>query len=471
MRLAAAGAAACALAACETIAPERDDPAESRQPIPEPPAIRIPDGERAPVIGRQQPDLGTAPPELGVEPGRAEPPEITLTRPESADGGPPRQTVALLLPLSGDARDLGGAMRRAAHLALMDVADERFEVVVRDTRGTREGAKTAARRAVDAGANLILGPVFSDSVRAVKPVATAARVPVLAFSNNPRVAESGVYVMGHMPGPQVRRIVGFARGRGLESFGALVPENTYGEIVREALTRAARRGGADTRVRAFAPDAPDKSGPIKALGEYDKRREKLRERIAELKDGPGEPPEDELEALKRKDTLGPAPFDAVLVPLGGETLKTVAPMMAYHDIDPGKVRYLGISTWNDPSLGTEPSLNGGWFAAPSPQGWNRFRDRYKARYGADPRRLASLAYDATALAAVLARRAEPDARGGPRVYAQDKLTQPSGFAGVDGLFRLTDSGRVERRYAVMEMRRDELKVLDPAPDSFRAVTN
>src|SRR3546814_11702249 len=112
------------------------------------------------------------------------------------------------------------------------------------------------------------------------------------------------------------------------------------------------------------------------------------------------------------------------------------PLMAYYDVDNTKVRYLGSTQWNDPELGREPALTGGWFAAPSPDTRRPFEQRYSAMFGSPPPGLASLAYDAVSLAAVMAR-----PPGGP-AYDADAPTQPRGFAGVDATGRGTGWVRV-----------------------------
>ena len=81
--------------------------------------------------------------------------------------------------------------------------------------------------------------------------------------------------------------------------------------------------------------------------------------------------------------------------------------------------------------------------------------------GPKPIRIASLAYDTVALAAVLAR-----VPGGPR-FDQTTLTGAEGFAGVDGLFRLLPDGTTERGWGVMELTREGFGVVDPAPASFQ----
>ncbi len=402
--------------------------------------------------GGPPPDTAEPPPGDGgiVDFPRVEPGEpgaeggLELTPPTD---GPRKQKVGLLLPLSGPRAALGQSMLRAAELALFDVADESFQLIIRDTKGTPGGAETAARGAIDAGANLLLGPVFSSSVTAVKPLAAGSALSLVAFSNNREVAEPGAYIMGLLPGEQVRRVVSYAARQGLRRFAVLAPRNAYGQVVVQALQQTAAESGGSFAASAFyPPGAGDVSEEVK--------------RLARRYWG-GRLPEDADKADPPADA-----FDAIMVPAGGQELRQIAPTLPFFDIDPERVRFLGTVLWNDPSLGTEPTLVGGWFAAPPPGGWNDFARRYREAFGERPRRLASLAYDATALAAVLARQGESV---GPKVYAEDRLTQRNGFAGVDGVFRLNPDGTAQRLYTVMEMRRNELKVIDPAPDSFEAL--
>ena len=365
------------------------------------------------------------------QPREGAPETIELKQPE---GTRDRQTVGLLLPLSGDKAPLGETMLRAAELAMFDVATADFQLVVRDTKGTPRGAEAAARSAIDAGANLLLGPVFSSSVRDVKPVADGGQVPVLAFSNNPAVAEQGTYVMGLMPAQQVRRVVSYAVQQGRRNFAVLAPENAYGELVAGAMRRAVERYGGTVRHTAFYPP-----------GSQDVS--------------------DQVETLADKG-FGDMADAAVMLPAGGQQLQTLAPTLPFFDIDPDDVQFLGTALWNDPSLGTEPALVGGWFAAPPPNARKRFRERYRDTFANEPGELASLAYDATALASLLARRNAKAGKPAASAFTAEKLTQRNGFAGVDGVFRLNADGTVQRLYAVLEMRRNELKIIDPAPGQF-----
>jgi ABC-type branched-subunit amino acid transport system substrate-binding protein len=159
--------------------------------------------------------------------------------------------VAILLPLSGQHAALGQAMLNAAQLALFHFADKSFELLPHDTRGTPQGAADAASLAIGDGAALILGPLFSSSVDAVKPAAEAAGLSVISFSNDQRVSGGNVFTMGFRPEEQVSQVVRYAFGKGLRRFALLAPDNSYGQTVVEALGNTVSQLGAEIADTAF----------------------------------------------------------------------------------------------------------------------------------------------------------------------------------------------------------------------------
>ncbi len=377
----------------------------------------------------------------------------------------PTIRVGLILPLSGPAADVGQALLEAAQLGLFELDPGYIELVLEDTQGTAPGAVQAAQSVMDRGAQIIIGPLFSASVRAVQPVAAQRGVNLLAFSTDWGAAGGNVYIMGFLPFRQIARIVEHARGQGLTRFGVLAPESAYGEAVITAFQQEmARTGGQITRLVRYQPGTPDLTPIVREFTEFDARvaaLEARREALAERTDPEARTERAQLEAAK---TSGALPYDAVLLPDGGQTLRNVAKLFPFFDAGPDKVQLLGTGLWDDPELATEPALVGGWYAAPPLTTRARFERSFQDAYGRTPPRIASLAYDASTLVVQLAARGLQTT--GRPAFDQPSLTVPQGFIGADGLFRFQPNGLIERGLAVLEMGPDGPFLIGTAPDRF-----
>lgn len=385
---------------------------------------------------------------------------------ESAVPTPPRDPyglvrVGLLLPLTGPSADVGQALLNASQMALFDVGDDRFVLQPYDTRGTPDGAVEAAALAVAHGAQLLLGPVFSSSAKAVVPQAQAAGINMVPFTTDPTVAAPGVFVMGFLAHEQVRRIISFSRAQGIERFAVLAPATPYGETVVDAMSQVVMQsGGVLTRVAYFDPSGENLNDVVRSFADYDRRHNALLAQRAALESRTDAVSRVALRRLERLDTIGDVPFDAVLIPAQGGQLTEVAALLPFYDIDPGRVQLLGTMVWHAPGLGKEPALVGGWYPAPSSQVNATFYSRYSKLYGTMPPAIATHGYDAVALSAVLGRTRSS------QPFTSDSLASPSGFSGVDGVFRLLPTGLSERGFAVLEITRNGSEPIDLAPTTF-----
>lgn len=325
--------------------------------------------------------------------------------------------VAVLVPLTGSDAAVGRALERAARLALLDTGSNAFQLSVYDT--VEGGAGAAAGRAIASGHGLILGPLRSEEVQAVTPIARQARVPVIAFSNDREAAAPGTYILGFTPGQAIERVVTEAASRGSRRFAAVVPSSLYGERSTQALFAAVQQAG----------------GQVTAVETY--RR-----------------PEEARAAARR---LGNRPYDAVLL---ADSPRVAA--LAAAGVRSG-ARLLGTELWASASQGAPARLRGGWYAAPTQGRWTQFVQRYKARYaGETPPRIASIGYDSVLLAARAARGWQPGRR-----FPLAAIDDSEGFDGVDGIFRFRPDNVAQRAFDVRTLTASGSTILSPAPTSFR----
>ncbi len=339
--------------------------------------------------------------------------------------------VALILPLSagGNAGLAGQAMRNAAEMALGEFNAPNVQLLVKDDAGNPDAARAAAQQALEEGAAIVLGPLFAQSVSLVGQVTRARNVPVIAFSTDANVASGGVYLLSFLPESDVQRIVQYATANGKRSYAALVPENPYGAVVEAAFRQdVARRGGQVVVLEHYPHDKAGMANPVRAVAQSAARAE------------------------------------ALFIPDGGDAVPDVVQMLVAGGVNPKRIQLLGTGLWDDPRIFSVPALDGGWYAAPDAAGYRSFSTRYRNRYHQDPVRTATLAYDAVALVAALVKtQPDPVQRFSPQV-----LTNPSGFTGIDGLFRFRADGTNERGLAVLRVTPSGPQTISPPPRSFGA---
>lgn len=356
--------------------------------------------------------------------------------------------IGVLLPLSGKNAQLGQSMLQAAQLALFDMNYTNIELIPRDTKGTTSGARQAAKEALEDGASLILGPVFSHAVRGAKPIAMQYGIPLLGFSTDWRVAGSGTFVMGVLPFAQAQRMAEFAAQNNWRNIGIIASNSDYGDAVVETFKNKALSLGLNiVQETRFTEGSTNITPEVREFAHYDDQS-------------------DVDNSKANAADQASAPYDAIFVPVGGDQAKSLINLLAYYNLGTDRVAYLGTGLWDDNSIYSEPAAQKAFYAAPSPAARANFENRYTSVYGTKPPRLVSIAYDATALAAVLADQGL--ARNGRPDFTPQALLNPNGFAGIDGIFRFHPNGRIERALAVHQISGMSTKVISPAATTFQA---
>lgn len=332
-----------------------------------------------------------------------------------------RHRVALLVPLTGPNAAVGKSLANATQLAILDTRSDALRITTYDT-GT--GAANAARQAIADGNRLILGPLLSEEAREVAPIARAARVPVLSFSNDSSAAGNGTYLLGYSPAQSIERVVDYARGQGIGNFAGLVATGVYGERASTAFLRSVESAG----------------GKVLALETYDGRPGSMTSAITKL---------------------SRTPYQAILIAGSGQSGVTAAPIIR-RSAGGKTAKILGTELWNtDSAIGSNAVLSGAWFASVPDNYYRQYATKYRTRFGAAPFRLSTLGYDAVLLTVRIARDWQPGTE-----FPERRLTDRDGFAGLDGAFRFGRDGVAQRALEVQEIKGGTTVTVSAAPANF-----
>ncbi len=345
--------------------------------------------------------------------------------------------VALLAPLGSGRSELdflGTSLVNAARLANNDLANVDLDIRVYPTGGDAGRAAAAAQQAVAEGAQVFVGPLFSTAAAAVAPVAAQNGLSVLSFSNNTQVAGNNVYLLGVTFESIADRVVGHAVANGQNRIAVVHSADPAGSAGLNAANRAIARYGAsfagafsyELSPAGISSAAPNIARQVNAAGAS----------AVVLTDDPG------------------------------AGLVFLTPVLASSGLDSKSTKFLGLTKWNVPAeAATTPSMQGGVFAAADPSIYSQFETRYTATYGSAPHNLAGLAYDGVAAIGAMVRSARST---GGSALTREQITNPNGFAGVNGVFRLRNDGGNDRGLALIQLRGGQAVTIESAPRSFGA---
>jgi ABC-type branched-subunit amino acid transport system substrate-binding protein len=359
--------------------------------------------------------------------------------PLAVGGGPSINTgkpvpVALLVPSgSGSTTDehLATSLENAARLAMADISGVEIDLRVYSSGGKAAQAASVAAQAVNDGARIILGPLYAEEANAAGATVAASGVNVLSFSNNPDIAGGNVFILGSTFQNTADRVVSFAAGQGKRRILMVSAQTPAGEQARSAVARAASGSGAT--VVGNVSYAMSQNGVVTAAPQ--------------------------VVSSARANSADVVVIDATT----DGALPILTQLIKEQGLSADIVQLAGLARWDIPAQAAAlPGLQGGIFAIPSPQLTQQFESRYTAAYGTPPvpAAVVGLAYDGIAAIGALVKQGKSDA------LTTAAITQGSGFAGVNGVFRLRSDGTNERGLAIAKIQNSQVVVIDPAPRSF-----
>ena len=351
--------------------------------------------------------------------------------------------VAMLLPLSGKAEDAGQGMKNSAMLAIGDLNNNRLVVQFYDTKSTSSGARVAVENAVSSGCDLILGPLMSEEVAAITPVAKDRDIPVISFSTSPAVLQQGIYTLGLLNEEQVDRIMKYSIAQGRKRIAIVLPDNQSGiNMLRSALASAESEGATITKVGFYHPESMDFTSLVEAMVGSSKvaaSKSKNSEKSAAINVG----------------------FDALLVPEAGNRLKSVTSMFSYYDVSAPEVLFMGTSVWANSNLSKETELYGAVYPLMSDGRIKHFAYKYNEMFSQKPNPLGIFAYDAIALASILSQKDKDN--------LNEEITNLDGFFGMSGAFRIFPDGKNEHGLDIVKVTANGPIIADSAPQRFYSI--
>ena len=360
--------------------------------------------------------------------------------------------IAVLIPTSGPNAKIGKSIRLGIESAAMQFAPDGLQINFFDT-GTGDTGETI-NRALASNPEIIIGPVFADNARLLRDKKPSS-IPALSFTSDVSAIGDGVISMSVMPMNTVESTIKEMVATGGKNFIVIAPNNASGPIMAGA-ANAIADAYAINNVGIFYYNERDTdsikstamtASMYNARNAANKRAKEILSAIINHENLSASEKYSlarQLENLNRVDTLGDLPYDSILFLGDGNDTKSVASFLRYYGVGARDVKFYGTPLWEDSDIASDLTMTGAVYAT-LPDIPEDFRNTYSIATGTFPTRMSTIGYESTMLAI-------------GTLYSHDDirahLMNPSGYTGVNGLFRLHSDGTNERALRIMRLNGD-----------------
>ena len=355
-----------------------------------------------------------------------------------------------MLPLSGEHREIGNLILNAIEMAIFQTEENKLELLIKDTEAKSDKAKKVLSELIDEGVKVIIGPLFSESLSAIQSKAIINNINVFALTNNINLRNKGIWIFGVDPQAQTERVLRHALEKGYKNIAALLPQNAYGLLLFDTITSFTQANLMKIKKIEFYNFSVESQR--KAAQKISKGFEEYKLYLDKIKE------QEDQEEESNEVLIMERPFDSVFIAAAGQNLTVLSSQLQYNNVDPKIVQYLGISSWEDSSILSEPALEGGVFVTTSERYQKKIKLIYKNSFNKEMPKIAMIAYDIVALLGSLNNL-------GSNFNIHD-LVNDQGYIGLRGLFRLKKNGVVERAFQLKKIKNKRFTILKKANSQF-----
>ena len=358
--------------------------------------------------------------------------------------------VGVMLPLSGEHREIGHLILNAIEMAIFQTEENKLELHIKDTEAKSDKTKKVLSELIDEEVKVVIGPLFSKSLAAIQSEVASNNINLFALTNNINLRNKGIWIFGVDPQAQTEKMLRYALEKGFKNIAALLPQNAYGLLLFDTITSFTKANLMKIEKIEFYNFSVESQR---------KTAQKISEGFEDYKIYLDKIKEQENAEEKGNEVLFvEKPFDSVFIAAAGQNLTVLSSQLQYNNVDPKLVQYLGISSWEDRSILNEPALEGGVFVTTSEMYQKKIKLIYKNSFSKEMPKIAMIAYDIVALLGSL-----KNSKSNFNIY---DLVNDEGYIGLRGLFRLKKNGVVERAFQLKKINNKKFTILKKANSEF-----
>ena len=238
--------------------------------------------------------------------------------------------IGLLVPLSGEYKELGQLIIKSTRMALDDIGTNEIEIYPKNTNIDPNVTLQSAIELKNEGVKIFIGPIFFKSLLYLDEVQD---VVFLSLTNKTKNLPKNVISSGVNSLSQINAIKKFLELSETKRTVFLTPDLDYKDEIKKAIK--------DSKIKVYKHFVYDTeptilTKQIEEITNYKIRKQNLADEIYRVENSDLPDKEKQLEKLNKRYTIGNVNFDSVIISDFDESLKSVITSLLYTDVSPKK---------------------------------------------------------------------------------------------------------------------------------------
>ena len=351
--------------------------------------------------------------------------------------------IGLLVPLTGENKNIGQQIVKATRMALKDINENNLEIYLKDTNSNPNQTFRSALEFKKMGIKIVIGPIFFKSLSQLEEI---QEITFLSFTNRTLKLPVNVISAGVNASSQLNTIKNFLKLNDLNRTILLTPKLDYEDEIKTAIKKTEIK---IIKHHIYDTEPTKLTAQIEKITNYKKRKKNLEKEIQRIENSDLIDKEKQLEKLSKKYTIGNVNFDSVIISDFDESLKSVITSLIYTDVSPENKYIITFNQWFDESLLNEKTIQPIFYPSINRKNLKSFEKKFVNEFSEYPNYLSLLSYDLVGLIYYLSFK---DGIENPKNLFKKK----SSFKGKIGVFNVRDN-KINHKLNFYQIARGEIR--------------
>ena len=214
--------------------------------------------------------------------------------------------IGLLIPMTGENKDLGDLLIKSTRMALKDINNIKLEIYPKDTASNPKQVLKSAAELKEMGVKIVIGPIFYENISYLEEIQDMIFISLTNKTLNlPRnVISSGINATS-----QLRTIKRFLELNDVKKTIFLTPKLNYELEIKKAIKKSKIK---ISKHYVYDTEPTKLTSQIEKITNYKIRKQNLEDEIRRVENSDLIDKEKQLEKLKKRYTIGKVKFDSLL---------------------------------------------------------------------------------------------------------------------------------------------------------------